>query len=221
MSSRWVGKRLTTAAGLCERCAWRAERTVRELPADVMVLTSIIGPSLGSLAVRVSGTREPQLNIRPGLEALRDAIDRQAGFWAQALGMEPLDAVRLPERVLRASRWLEPRMGAFVALGPQERAAWTRDGEPVLDGHGYWEVELIDGLGGVLELMKLHRRVRKVAGRTKLVHRLTPACAACNHRALVRDDGGDQVQCEHCGNAFSEDQYDWFVKVTLSAAVAA
>ena len=69
--------------------------------------------------------------------------------------------------------------------------------------------------------MRLHRRVRKVAGRTKLVHRLTPACAACNHRALVRHNGKDRVECEHCHNTFPEDQYDWFVRVTLSAAVAA
>lgn len=202
---------MTMPSGLCSDCLFRLEKAIKGLPADVLTLTSIMGPGSGGLSAKVSGTRELQLNIRPGLFDLRAAIDYEVGYWAQVLGMALPEAVRLPERVARACRWLAPRVGPLVALGPYERPGWTHEGEAV-----EW-ADLCDGLGGALELMNLHHRVRWVAGRTRLVHRLTPACAHCNHRALVRQNGGDRVECEHCGNNFPEDQYDWFVRVTLGA----
>jgi hypothetical protein len=212
---------LTTCSGLCDGCFYRLEKAVAALPADVEELTKLISPSSGGLATKVSGSRELQLNIRTGIEALRAEVDFETQFWAEILGMETLLALRLPARVSAACRWLTPRVGLLAALGPQERAAWTQDGEPVRDAWGDREMELRDGLAGAVSLSRLHQRVRYVTGRTKLVHRLTPACATCNHRALVRHNGDDQVECEHCHNRFHEDQYDWFVRVTLSAAVAA
>jgi ribosomal protein L37AE/L43A len=72
------------------------------------------------------------------------------------------------------------------------------------------------GLQAGLHLDNLHRRVRRVAGRTKLVHRLTPACPWCDARSLVRHNGSDQVECESCGKIIEQRHYSWFVK-TLCA----
>lgn len=207
---------LRTAEGLCDDCAQRVEKAVRELPGDVDELDELIAPSFCAFGARVSGSRELQVNIRTGIEALRARIDFEVQFWAQALGMEPQIAVRLSQRVSAACGWLEPRLGALVALGPQERVAWTSQGEPVLDAWGEWETELQAGLGGALELAALHHQVRRVAGRTKLVHRLTPACPLCDHRALVRANGADRVQCENCGKQIEELHYDWFCKITIA-----
>src|SRR3954471_22495400 len=120
LGSRYVGKLLTTIDGLCDGCFSRLERAVEQLPADVEVLTRLIGPSSGALAAKVSGSRELQLNIRPGIEALRAEVDFETQFWAEILGMETLNALRLPARVSAACRWLRPRLGLLAALGPQE-----------------------------------------------------------------------------------------------------
>ena len=57
----------------------------------------------------------------------------------------------------------------LLALGPQERTAWTPEGEPVRDGGGDRETVERTGLDGALKLFALHHWVRQVAGRTVLV----------------------------------------------------
>lgn len=216
LGSRYVGKLLSTVVGLCDACFRRVEKAVRLLPADVGELDELIGATGSSAEAQVSFSRELQVPIRLGLEALRAEVDFESQFWAEILGMETLVAVRLPQRVSAACRWLEPRVGALVALGLQERVAWTQDGEPVRDAWGQRETELRDGLRGAVGLAQLHQRVRFVAGRTKLVHRLTPACPLCDQRALVRHNGSDRVECEGCEKQIEERHYDWFVQVTIA-----
>jgi ribosomal protein L37AE/L43A len=192
------------------------ERAIHGLPADVQHLTEIIGVFGRGFEVRVSGTRDPQLNIHPCIEALRARIDYETVYWAECVGMETPRAVRLPERVSKACRWLHPRLDRLVALGPQERSVWTFEGEVVRDSLGWRDTALLGGLGGALRLSQLHRRTRQVVGRTKLVHRLTPACPLCDQKTLVRANGADFVVCEGCGKQIEERHYDWFVQVTVA-----
>ena len=63
---------------------------------------------------------------------------------------------------------------------------------------------------------QLHHRVRLVAGRTKLVHRLTPACPWCDQTTLVRYNGSTHVECENCRKMIDEKHYSWFVTVLVN-----
>ena len=166
---------------------------------------------------KVSGSRELPTPILLGIEALRAEIDFEVQFWAECLGQETATAMRLRARVSRAVRWIGHRIDPLLALGPQLRTTWTVEGEPAREVTGERHATETAGLAGALHLVALHGRVRVVAGRTKLVHRHFAACAHCGQRALVRQDGSDQVECESCGNGFDEKHYDWFARVTAAA----
>lgn len=166
---------------------------------------------------KVNRSRELPTPILLGIESLRAEIDFEVQFWAECLGQETVTAMRLPARVDRAVRWIRPRIDQFLVLGPQLRTTWTVEGEPAREVTGERHVTETTGLAGALHLMALHGRVRFVAGRTKLGHRLAAACAHCGQKALVRYDGSDQVECESCGNGFDAKHYDWFARVTAAA----
>lgn len=73
----------------------------------------------------------------------------------------------------------------------------------------------IDGIAGALRFVELRRRVRVAAGRSDLVHRLTPACPWCDQRSLVRHNGSSHVACEACDKIIPEKHYDWFVATVI------
>lgn len=198
-------------------CVARLERTVRQLPADVDTLDELIGDFGTAPGPHVRRTRELLINIRPGVEALRAEIDSEAVFWAVVLGMVPPLACRLGTRVDRAAAWISPRVDDLLRLGPQPRVAWTPQGELLRDAWGDCEVVERTGLDGALRLFALHHWVRQVAGRTALVHKLTPCCPYCDQPALVRRNGGSVVECENpdCAKKIREQHYDWFVEVTI------
>lgn len=212
-----VGAQLARPEGLCPACEARLGRTVRQLPDDVATLDELIGDFGTVPGPHVRRTRELTLNIRPGVEALRAEIDTEAVFWAQTLGMPAPNACRLGVRVTRAVDWTRPRLRELLALGPQQRLAWTPDGEPLRDSWDDWEVIERTGLDAALKFFTLHARVRQVAGRTKLVHKLTPCCPYCDQPSLVRHNGADKVECENeaCAKRIKEQHYDWFVEVTI------
>lgn len=213
-----LGARLTRPEGLCPACETRLERTVRQLPADVDTLDELIGDfSSNQEGTRVDRSRDLMINIRPGIEALRAEIDTELVFWAQVLGMPAPYACRLNVRVTRSAAWIGPRLRELLRLGPQERLAWTSEGEPLRDAWDDWEVVERTGLDGAGKFFTLHARVRQVAGRTKLVHALTPCCPYCDQPSLVRHNGGSVVECENpdCAKRIKEQHYDWFVEVTI------
>ena len=217
---RWVGKLLPHEGGLCLDCVGRVERAIRALPADVRDLDKFIAPTSSGMEIRVSGTHDPQLNVRPEIESLRAKIDYETVYWAECVGMESPVGMRLEVRVFRACRWMAPRVHRLVWLGSQERSLWSREGEPVRDAQNVRETAFRAGVDGARALAQLHHQVRVVTGRTRLVHRLTPACPICDERALVRQNGGSHVECESCGKKIDERHYDWFVQITLSGAAA-
>jgi hypothetical protein len=164
-----VGALLTAPEGLCPACVGRLERTLRQLPDDVATLDELIGEFGTVHGPHVRRSRDPLINIRPGVEALRSEIVWEAEFWAEAVGMETPAACRLGVRIARSVEWIGPRVALLLALGPQERTAWTPEGEPVRDGGGDRETVERTGLDGALKLFALHHWVRQVAGRTVLV----------------------------------------------------
>jgi len=194
--------------------------TIKQLALDVVELSMLIGATGAGGDEFVSSTRDLPVPIRLGIEALRSDIDFELGFWseiiADAQGVEwDVSQLALFVRTQKAAIFLAERVDAFVALGPQERSAWTREGEPMRDPWGDREVIEMSGLEGALRLSTLHHRVRQVSGRTKLVHRLTPACPWCDQTTLVRYNGTEHVECESCGKLIEEKYYNWFVAVLV------
>jgi hypothetical protein len=198
-------------------CLRKFERSLRALRDDVVELDRLIAAGGALVESKVRASREPSTPISLGIEALRAEIDFTLQFWAECLGMESLVGVRLSVRIERSVEYLERRMPQLLDLGPQMQAVW-RNGEPARNKDGSRRMTKVDGLHGALHFTALHRRVRVVAGRTKLVIKLAPACAHCGHHSLVRHDGDELVRCENCGDSYDMKHHDWFVRVTLAAA---
>ena len=207
---RWVGMLLTTAAGLCEGCVRRVSTALGTAAADVEELGELIGATGSGQGAKVSFSRELPTPLRLGVDALRTEIDFECSYWAMILGWQPTGPTRIYVRVNRASTHLFHRIDELLELGPHERQAWDLDGTRTVGGQVY------TGIQGALRFVDLHNRVRRVAGRTDLVHRLTPACPFCDHRALVRHNGSSHVECESCLKPIAERHYDWFVAVTIA-----
>lgn len=181
----------------------------------------LIGAGGGGGDEFVSSSRDLPVPIRLGVEALRSAIDFELGYWAEIVAAESdvewdVAQLQLYARTQKAALFLFDRVDTLVALGPQERSAWTWEGEPLRDPWGDREMVEISGLDGALRLGQLHHRVRLVAGRTKLVHRLTPACPWCDQTTLVRYNGSTHVECENCRKMIDERHYSWFVTVLVN-----
>jgi len=185
----------------------------------VVELSMLIGAAGAGDGEFVSSTRELPVPIRLGIEALRADIDFELCFWAEVIadlqGAEWDPRQRLYARTQKAAVFLADRVEALLVLGPQQRSAWTREGEPLRDDWGDREMVELSGLEAVLRFDELHRRVKRVAGRTKLVHRLTPACPWCDYKTLVRHNGSTHVECETCHRQIDEKHYNWFVEVTI------
>lgn len=223
----WFGAQILHPEGLCEMCAAHVGQAISHLPLDVAELTVLMAAT-GSAGdgAKVRSTRTPPVPIRVGIEALRAEIDHELQCWAEpvaeALGIDwdttAQQQSRLGHRVQKAARLLAAAVPALLALPAQEHMAWA-DGEPVWDDDGWHDTVHRDGITGALHLVELHRRVYSVAGRTRLVHRLTGPCPWCSQRTLTRENGADVVRCEseQCrGRAVPERYYDW-----LAAVVAA
>lgn len=59
--------------------------------------------------------------------------------------------------------------------------------------------------------------LRAVLAVSRQMLRLRDACPRCEHASLVRDPGGGEVvECQNCGEAWEQEQYDRLVKVLAS-----
>ena len=221
--TRWLGALLVQPEGMCPACITSVGHTIGYLPYDVGELTALIAADGVSGGEIVSSSRELPVPIRLGVEALRAEIDFELQYWAEIVAAETdaewdsakIARYRQQDRVQRAADFLSLRVDTLVKIVPQERCAWTMDGEPMRDDAGDREVIELSGLDGALRMLELHRRVYSVAGRTKLVHRLTPACPWCDQRTLVRHNGSDVVECESCDKKIDEKHFRWFVAVLV------
>jgi hypothetical protein len=57
------------------------------------------------------------------------------------------------------------------------------------------------------QALELARRAERAAGLDRLVHHLPVPCPSCDTRALTREDGAEQVDCQACGRVWLEDEY--------------
>jgi ribosomal protein S27E len=123
-------------------------------------------------------------------------------------------------------RTLTAHVETWLALPEQAvaRAVSTRQLELMVAPHvtkviegGALVVTDVTGVEAALEVLDVAHRARRALGQTRGKDRLRDAaCPACHAAALVRQHGAGQVECEACGETWSED--DWSL---LTAAVAA
>jgi hypothetical protein len=214
---------ITTDRGLCTGCVRDVTHALGHLTGDVVELTMLLGRVGMSAEVVVSSSPDLQIPIRVNVEALRAQIDSELQAWAEPvaeqLGIEwdttAVHRTRMGPRVQRAAHLLTRSVDTLLALPPQEHPAWV-DGEPA------WDIELDcqdtvirDGVDAGITLIDLHRLAYAALGRTKLVHRLPAPCPWCDRVSLVRHNGSDHVECEHCHRKIDQRHYDWLVAVVL------
>lgn len=202
---KFEGGAIITPTGLCEACAMRVLRSLEELPLDYTELSLLLASGESGITSDViMGSKELQVPIRVSIEGLQASMVHELQVWAlptaRKLGIAWDANVGLdcrPGWILdRAVRLLTRALDTFLAL-PERSYRYALDAEPVTR----------DGIGGALELMRMHDLVRFAAGKTKLIHELPTPCPRCEHMTLARHNGTDHVVCENCGVRWPEDQY--------------
>jgi hypothetical protein len=202
---KFEGGAIITPTGLCEACAMRVLRSLEELPLDYTELSLLLASGESGITSDViMGSKELQVPIRVSIEALQASMVNETQVWAlptaRKLGIAWDANVGLecrPGWVLdRAVRLLARALDTFLAL-PGRTYRYALDAEPVTR----------DGIGGALELMRMHDLVRFAAGKTKLIHQLPSPCPRCEHMTLVRHNGVEHVTCETCGVRWPEADY--------------
>jgi len=67
------------------------------------------------------------------------------------------------------------------------------------------------------EALRMSRRLTKVTGSDKLVHRLPGECLVCDRRSLQREDGKELVKCKACGATWYWDQFEFLAHAHAEA----
>lgn len=200
--------------GICKACTTHVHDAIGYLSADYQELNSLIAAGSGQSEEFVTGSRELKVPIRLGVEALRQQIDYELTFWSIRTSDSywPLDRLNsLPDyRVARAAEYLQHNLDKLLALREIPHLVWDIDGRPVPN-----KADMQSGIDGALCLLELHYRVKRVAGRTALVHRLSLACPYCHRVSLVRENGSDVTSCENCYRRLMPDEYSWFVQARI------
>lgn len=212
-TGRFIGV-LLCEPGICSACTTHVRDAIGHLPADYSELNSLIAAGSGQSEDFITGSRELKVPIRLGVEALRQQIDFELTFWAvrTARSYWPLDRSNsLPDhRVKRAAGYLRRNLEDLLRLREVPHVIWDIEGRPVPD-----TVDIQSGTDAALCLLELHYRVKRVAGRTELVHRLSLPCPRCHRATLVRQNGSDVTTCEHCDRRIPENEYSWFAHARI------
>lgn len=200
-----VGAPLDAPQGLCRACDRALARHLRDLPRLYVALEVIIGDHRRTGGEHVSGTREQPIPPRLDVLTVQAGLDAVAAQWAAPLARRcriPWDAqavrrLRAGPRLTRAARLLTHNLDAWLALPHAEFA--------VLTPHGVLTTKR-SGLDGALEAFALSERGWRAVTGGPGHDRLPLPCPQCEG-SLVRYNGSDQVNCEHCDARWPESDY--------------
>lgn len=197
----------------CLACQATIVAALRRMPEQLVNLRTLGG---GRLAPQPSSSRRPQ--GRSWTASPSPASDEISAVVAWLSRVETRLREHLSEppapsrRALAVSTsvaWLLERSTALLCWDTRSPAAGQ------LDDTGAAEAEVVGS-----EALQLSRWLDKAAGRDRLTHRLTAPCPYCEHRALVRLDGRDEVQCRHCGKGWPEAHYQFLIRLVLHELAA-
>ena len=62
------------------------------------------------------------------------------------------------------------------------------------------------------DALRMSRRLTKVTGSDKPIHKVPGECMVCDRRSLQRSDGDDLVKCKACGACWDFEYYQFLVK---------
>jgi len=62
------------------------------------------------------------------------------------------------------------------------------------------------------DVLRMSRRLTKVTGTDKPIHKVPGECMVCDRRSLQRSDGDDLVKCKACGACWDFEYYQFLVK---------
>lgn len=213
-----VGAHLNTDDGLCLACTRHAADAIAELPRDYVDLERGMQRGTVGLAELVAATKDPPAPLQVNVAALASELVRVATTWAEPVAerlnidwdSRLMDRHARPGWVLqRACKLLATNMPVLLALRDVEVLVWADSGR-------YHRAEPCDGITGALDLLELHRATRAVLGLTKLTHRLPAPCPNCEYVTLVRDNGDDDVHCQHCRCRWTYEDYQRLTLILAS-----
>jgi hypothetical protein len=199
------GGPIINQAGLCEGCIRSVIRALEELPLDYTELHFLLASGeSGITSDVVMGSSDLKVPIRVSIEALQASMVHEVQAWAEPLAEKlyiswDTSVIRLarPGWILqKATNLLANSMTMFLLL-PEQEYRYAMDAQ--------WVTR--DGIGGALELLRMHDLVRFAAGKTKLIHELPTPCPRCDRKTMVRHNGTDHVTCETCALRWPEAQY--------------
>lgn len=70
------------------------------------------------------------------------------------------------------------------------------------------------------DVLRMSRRLTKVTGADRVVHRLPGECMACGRKGLQRKDGDDLVKCRACGACWDFEYYQFLAHAHAQAVRA-
>lgn len=188
----------------CRPCADRIARAVARLPELAAALYDRTLEDGGKIAAtgQSDATRKATRAGSPSGSPAWDAVDELVAW---ATGVED----RLRAELGHAD---VPRGGTSTVV----QARFLVEAVRYL---GHWATALLSSSFAVragADAIALERRAERAAGVDRLVHRLPAPCPSCDRKALVREDGSEQVDCKACGRVWTEGDYRRLVVVVAA-----
>jgi hypothetical protein len=211
---------------LCDTCERQVARTLSEVPRLYVDLELIIGAGLTANADRpqVTGSKGRPLPVNAHALHLQETVHGLLCQWEDtvrhAAGLSPVtrrdrwDPTRRRSRAAvetaAAARLLAAHLTAWLVHGPIVWAttAGTADpDDPKAQPSDVPQLVEQDGVAAAVQLLDWKQQVRHAAGVTRLVTRRDEPCMYCEVRAIVVDNGADDVRCEACHRSWPRDEY--------------
>ena len=152
--------------------------------------------------------------LTPG--ALNTGRDVQTGSRASSVTPpSPSPAWDQADEIIRWAVNTEDMLRAHIRdFGRGGQRPWRDLGSAVsyLTLHTTALLSCADAVAIGFEALRMHRRLTKITGADKLVHRLPGTCMLCKRRSLQRQDGDDLVKCRACGATWDKEYYSFLVK---------
>lgn len=187
----------------CRPCADRITAQLRRLPD---LAAAVVARRDGRLLTGTADTDRTRTSTRAGSPTASPALDvvDDLAAWAADLVDELSEHLRVPFITRTGTR---RRIRHLT-----ENVAWLHTRATALLCHDDLAAEAGRAIPGWVT------RLERAAGQDRLRHRLPAPCPTCDLRALVRDDGSEQVDCTACGRAWVEADYRRLVMVLADEA---
>lgn len=213
---------------LCDTCERHVARALHEVPRLYVDLELMIAPGLAGKTDRpiVTGSRgrpiPPNAHALHLQETVHDLLCQWEDTVRDTAGLTPVTrrdedpwerSKRRPRAAVEtcaAARLLAAHLTAWLVHGPVEWAVTQSTADPDDPRAEPSDVPQLveqDGVGAAEALLDWKQAVRHAAGVTRLVTRRDEPCMYCEVRAIVVDNGADDVRCESCHRSWPREEY--------------